>query len=170
MFNIGQYVICGNKGVCTVEDITTLDISGVDKAKRYYILKPKYVTSSTVYVPVDSATNSMRNILTKGEALELIKEIPEMPVLEIKNEKLVEQEYKTCMKQNDSREWAKLIKTIYLRKQKRLEAGRKETAVDSKFFKIAEENLYGELAVALDMERNQVCDYITECLQGFSMV
>lgn len=170
MFNIGQCVICGNKGVCTVEDITTLDISGVDKAKKYYILKPKYVTASTVYVPVDSAANSMRNILTKEEAQELIKEIPEIPVLEIKNEKLAEQEYKACMKQNDSREWAKLVKTIYLRKQKRLEDGRKETAVDSKFFRIAEENLYGELAVALGMERGKVCEYITECLQGFSVV
>lgn len=170
MFSIGQYVVCGNKGVCTIEDITTLDISGVDKAKKYYILKPKYVTASTVYVPVDSAMNSMRSILTKEEALKLVEEIPEIPVLEIQNEKLVEQEYKACMKSNCCREWVKLIKTIYLRKQKRLEAGRKETAIDGKFFKIAEENLYGELAVALEMQRNEVCDYITERLQGFSMV
>lgn len=170
MFSIGQYVICGNKGVCTIEDITTLDISGVDKAKKYYILKPKYVTASTVYVPVDSAVTSMRNILTKEEAQELIKEIPDIPVLEVKNEKLVEQDYKACMKSNCCREWVKLIKTIYLRKQKRLEAGRKETAVDGKYFRIAEENLYGELAVALGMERSEVCGYITEHLQGFSMV
>ncbi len=170
MFSIGQYVICGNKGVCTVEDITTLDISGVDKAKKYYILKPKYVTASTVYVPVDSAMSSMRNILTKEEAQGLIKEIPEIPVLKIESEKLVEQEYKACMKSNCSREWVKLIKTIYLRNQKRLEAGRKETAVDSKYFRIAEENLYGELAVALEMERREVYNYIMEYLQGFSMV
>ena len=51
MFSIGQYVVCGNKGVCTVEQITTLDISGVDKAKMYYILKPVYASTSTVYVP-----------------------------------------------------------------------------------------------------------------------
>lgn len=170
MFNIGQYVICGNKGVCTVEDITTLDISGVDKAKKYYILKPKYVSASTVYVPVDSAATSMRNILTKKEAEALIESIPRIPVLDIKNEKMVELEYKACMKSNCCSEWVKLIKTIYLRKQKRLEAGRKETAVDGKYFRIAEENLYGELAVALEMERSQVCEYITEHLQGYSMV
>lgn len=170
MFSIGQYVICGNKGVCTVEDITTLDISGVDKAKKYYILKPKYVSASTVYVPVDSAATSMRNVLTKKEAEELIASIPGIPVLDIKNEKLVEQEYKACMKSNSCSEWVKLIKTIYLRKQKRFAAGRKETAVDGKYFRIAEENLYGELAVALDMERSKVCEYITEHLQGYSVV
>ncbi|MBQ7774547.1 MAG: CarD family transcriptional regulator [Lachnospiraceae bacterium] len=170
MFSIGQYVICGNKGVCSVEDITTLDISGVDKAKKYYILKPKYVTASTVYVPVDSAATSMRTVLTKEEAQNLINSIPEIPVLDIKNEKLVEQDYKTCMKSNCCNEWVKLIKTIYERKQKRVQAGRKETAVDSKYFKIAEDNLYGELAVALDMERTEVCDYISAQLQGFSTV
>lgn len=170
MFNVGQYVVCGNKGVCTVEDITTLDISGVDKAKKYYILKPRYVTASTVYVPVDSAGTSMREVLTKEEAQELIRSIPEIPIMEIKNEKLVEQDYKACMKSNCCKEWVKLIKTIYSRNQKRLEAGRKETAVDSKYFRIAEENLYGELAVALQMERSEVCNYITEHLQGFSMV
>lgn len=170
MFSVGQYVVCGNKGVCTVEDITTLDISGVDKAKKYYILKPKYVTASTVYVPVDSAGTSLREVLTKEEAQELIRSIPEIPIMEIKNEKLVEQEYKACMKSNSCREWVKLVKTIYLRKQKRLEAGRKETAVDGKYFRIAEENLYGELAAALQMERNEVCNYITEYLQGFSVV
>ena len=93
MFSIGQYVICGNKGVCTVEDITTLDISGVDKKKKYYILKPRYVTASTVYVPVDSAATSMRTVLTREEAETLIHSIPEIPVLEIKNEKMVEQDY-----------------------------------------------------------------------------
>lgn len=170
MFSIGQYVICGNKGVCTVEDITTLNISGVDKEKKYYILKPRYVTASTVYVPVDSAATSMRMVLTKEEAQSLINSIPEIPVLDIRNEKLVEQDYKTCMKSNRCDEWVKLIKTIYDRKQKRLQAGRKETAVDSKYFKIAEENLYGELAVALNMERGEVCDYITAQLQGFSTV
>lgn len=170
MFNIGQDVICGNKGVCTVEDITTLDISGVDKAKKYYILKPRYVSASTVYVPVDSAAASMRTIVTKEEAENLICAIPDIPVLDIKNEKLVEQDYKACMKANRCDEWVKLIKTIYERKQKRLQAGRKETAVDSKYFKIAEDNLYGELAVALEMERSEVCDYISAKLQGFSTV
>lgn len=164
MFSIGQNVICGNKGVCTIEDIATLDIPGVDKEKEYYILKPVYIAASTVYVPVDSALISMRAVLTRDEAKELIQDIPDIPVLETKNERLLEQEYKSCMKSNDCREWVKLIKTIYERKQTRIQNGRKETAIDSKYFRIAEEVLYGELSVALDMERDQVSRYITEQL------
>lgn len=165
MFSIGQKVICGNKGVCTIEDITTLDISGVDKEKKYYILKPEYLVESTVYVPVDSAITSMRVILTREEAEELIQSIPSIPVLEIKNEQLLEQDYRSCLKTNSCTDWVKLIKTIYERRQKRIQMGRRETYIDSKYFRIAEDVLYGELAVALGLQREQVSQYIISKLQ-----
>lgn len=165
MFNIGQNVICGNKGVCTIEDIATLDIAGVDKAKKYYILKPKYITASTVYVPVDSSVISMRTVLTKEEAEELVQRIPDIPALEIKNERLLEQDYKECLKSNNCVEWVKIIKTIYERRQKRILVGRKETAVDSKYFRMAEDILHGELSVALDIEKECVSQYIMEQLK-----
>ncbi|MCI9072861.1 MAG: CarD family transcriptional regulator [Lachnospiraceae bacterium] len=165
MYSVGQYVVCGNKGVCTVEDITTLDISGVDKGKLYYILKPQYITASTVYVPVENAS-SLREVLTREQAERLVSRIPEIAPLKIANEKLVEQEYRSCMRSNDSTEWVRVIKTIHGRRQKRLQAGRKETAVDGRYYKQAEDSLYGELAVALGMERSQVCSYIADRLQG----
>ncbi|MBR1772190.1 MAG: CarD family transcriptional regulator [Lachnospiraceae bacterium] len=161
MFQKGEYVVSGNKGVCVVDDITTLDISGVDREREYYILKPIYMAGSTVYVPVDTADTSMRRVLSKEEADKLIHDIPGIPLITISNDKLLEQEYRGCMKTNDCAEWIRIIKTIYLRKQKRIEAGRKVTAVDAKYFRLAEDNLYGELAVALEMPRNEVESYIT---------
>lgn len=166
MFKVGDYVICGNKGVCTVENITTLNIAGVDKEREYYILKPLYMGGSTVYVPVDSPKESMRSVLKRDEAQRLIEAIPGIPLLVITNEKLTEQTYKDCIKKNSCEELIKMIKTIYLRKQKRIQAGRKVTAVDAKYFHMAEENLYGELAVALDMNRKDVEGYITELMDG----
>lgn len=161
MFEKGEYVVVGNKGVCTVEDVTTLNISGVDKEREYYILKPVYMTGSTVYVPVDNAKESMRRVLTEAEAKQLIGGIPAIPTISITNDKLLEQEYRGCMKTNCCEEWIKIIKTIYQRKQKRLEAGRKVTAIDAKYFRIAEDNLYGELAVVLNIPRSEVQNYIT---------
>ena len=166
MFKVGDYVICGNKGVCTVENITTLDIAGVDKEREYYILKPLYMGGSTVYVPVDSPKESMRRVLKRDEAQRLIEAIPGIPLLTITNEKLTEQMYKECIKTNSCEELVRMIKTIYLRKQKRIQAGRKITAVDAKYSHMAEENLYGELAVALDMNRKDVEGYITEVIDG----
>ncbi|MCH5344510.1 MAG: CarD family transcriptional regulator [Acetatifactor sp.] len=161
MFEKGAYVVCGSKGVCLVEDITTLNISGVDKERLYYILKPVYMAASTVYVPVDAAKESIRPILSKEEAHALIRVIPQIPLITITNDKLLEQEYRGCMRSNSCEELIRIIKTIYSRKQKRIEAGRKVTAVDAKYFRLAEDSLYGELAVALGMPREDVEEYIT---------
>ncbi len=164
VYKIGEYVVCGSKGVCEVENITTLDISGVDKGRKYYILKPRYMAGSTVYVPVDSSGDSMRPVLNRDEAEKLIDSIPQIPMLTIINEKLTEQAYRDSMKTNKCEEWVRVIKTIYLRKQKRLQSGRKVTAVDAKYSHLAEENLYGELAVALGIGRNEVEGYIARSL------
>ncbi len=166
MFEKGEYVVSGNKGVCVVEDITTLDISGVDKERKYYILKPVYMAGSTVYVPVDTADGSLRRVLSHEEADRLIEGIPEIPLINISNDKLLEQEYKGCMRTNDCAEWVRIIKTIYLRKQKRLAAGRKVTALDAKYYRLAEDNLYGELAVSLQMSRGEVENYIASAIEG----
>ena len=55
MFEKGDYVIYGNNGICRVQDITTLSISGIDKNRKYYLLKPVYASGSTVYTPVETA-------------------------------------------------------------------------------------------------------------------
>lgn len=161
MFKKGECVICGGKGVCSIEDVTTLNMPGVDKDRKYYILKPLYIAASTVYIPVDTADDSLRSVLSREDAEELINKIPQILPITITNEKMLEQEYRACMRTNVCEEWIKIIKTIYLRKQKRIEAGRKVTAVDAKYFKQAEDNLYGELAVALEMSRDGVESYIT---------
>jgi CarD family transcriptional regulator len=162
VFEKSESVICGSKGVCSIIDVTKLNMPGVDKEREYYILKPLYMSASTVYIPVDTAEESMRKVMSKEEAEELIHEIPGIPLITITNEKLLEQEYKSCMKANRCESWIKIIKTIFLRKQKRLEAGRKVTAVDAKYYKMAEDNLYGELAVALNMPKDDVEAYIIQ--------
>lgn len=161
MYSVGDLVSCGNKGVCRVDQITTLDISGVDKNEQYYILKLVYNSASTVYIPVALADESLRPILTKAEAEKFIANIPSVKCLDIANEKLIENEYKGCVRSNNTTELVKLIKTIYARKQKRLDAGRKETAVDAKYFRIATDFLFGELALSLDIPKNEVEGFIT---------
>jgi CarD family transcriptional regulator len=162
VFNKGEYVVVGSKGVCVVTDVTTLNLSGVDKEREYYILKPVYVPGSTVYVPVDSSKESMRRVLTREEALQLIAGIPGIPLITISNDKLLEQEYRGKIRTIECEDWIQIIKTIYARKQKRIAAGRKVTALDAKYFRIAVDYLYGELAVVLNIPKDSVEAYITE--------
>lgn len=53
-----------------------------------------------------------------------------------------------------------IIKTLYLRKQERVDAGKKNTAVDERYFKLAENHLHSELAFALQIEKANVNEII----------
>lgn len=164
MFEKGDYVICGNNGICSVQDITTLNISGVDKTRKYYLLKPVYQSGSTVYIPLDTAEQSLRKALSKEEADLLIGSIPDIPLIPLADEKTLERTYKEYIHDGSCESLVKLIKTIYLRKEKRLLKGSKVTAVDSRYFKLAEDFLYGELSVALNLSRDEVKSYIESCM------
>ena len=168
MFQKGDYVICGNNGICCVQDVTTLDISGVDKKRKYYLLKPVFQSTSTVYVPLDAADKSIRKASSRQEADELIQSIPNIPLIPLADEKVLERTYKEYMHEGSCVAWIKLIKTIYLRKEKRILKGCKVTAVDSRYFKLAEDFLYGELSVALNISRDEVRNYIAKSIDEHS--
>ena len=164
MFQKGEYVIYGNNGICLIQDITTLNIPGVDKDRQYYLLKPVYASGSTVYTPVDTAETSLRHALSKDEADSLIRSIPDIPLIPLTDEKTLEKTYKEYMRSNSCKAWVQLIKTIYLRKERRIMKGYKVTALDNRYFNLAETSLYGELSIALGKPRNEVKSYISSCI------
>lgn len=165
MFKIGEYVVCGSNGVCVIKDITTLHINGVDKNRKYYILKPVYAETSTVYVPVDTLQTKMRKVLSREEAALLLESIPQIQTLTIKDEKTVEAQYKECMQSNNCNELVRLLKTLHFRKKGRLEKGHKVTAVDSRYYRMAEDNLCGELAIVLELSRSEIEDRIASKME-----
>lgn len=162
MFKKGEYVVCGNNGICKVTDVTTLNMAGAPKDRLYYILKPVYAEASTVYIPVDNHKVVLRAALSAEAAHALIEKIPSLDLVWVENEKQRELTYKECLKQNTCEEYVRIIKTLYLRKQERLAKGQKIIGLDERYLKQAEEFLYGELAIALGIEKKSVEEYITE--------
>lgn len=102
----------------------------------------------------------MRQVLTKEEAEKLIEQIPTIEPLWVSDEKNRENIYKAALRTCDCREWIKIIKTLYLRKMSRIAEGKKVTVSDGKYLHMAEERLYEELALALDMDKDDVVEYI----------
>ena len=164
MFDKSEYVVCGNKGVCRIEDIATLDMGGVDKSRVYYILKPVYANSSTVYLPVDTAQSHLREVISKEDANTLLDTMKELELLKIRDERNVEMQYKESMQSGKCIELAKLLKTVHARKKARIEKGTKITAVDMKYHKLAEDTLSGELAVALGISKQETESIIESIL------
>lgn len=162
MFQVNDRIVYGTHGVCMVTAIGKLAMSMADKQKQYYTLCPIYQHDAMIYVPVDNHKVNMRSVLSREEAEALIEEIPEIETIWIANEREREVQYKEALLSCDCRELIKIIKTLYQRKKARVRDGKKVAAVDERYFKQAEEQLYGELAYVLEMEREEVEPYITE--------
>lgn len=163
MFKAGDYVIKPNTGICRIVEIVQMDLLG-DGEKDYYLLHPVSDARSTLYVTVDADRKRLRPAMNKEEAMQFIKDIPEIAVAWISNEKLREQTYKDAFRTNEAADLVSIIKNMYLRKQERLAAGKKITATDDKYFQQAENILYSELAVSLDVNVNDVRDLIFETI------
>ena len=149
-------------GICRIEDILYLTPQDEKNDKLYYLMKPIEDEKDKIYVPVSNSDSRLRLCLTKEEAWNLIKRIPEIPTAWINNEKLREQNYKDAVKANDPEALVAIIKMIYQRKQKRLAQGKKCTATDARYFQIVENLLYMELGVAIGKPKKEVCKTIIE--------
>ena len=115
-----------------------------------------------LYVPVSNSDAILRLCLTKEEAWNLIKRIPDIPTAWTNNEKMREQNYKEAVRANNPEALVAIIKMIYQRKQKRLAQGKKCTTTDARYFQIAENLLYMELGAALGKPKEEVCETIIE--------
>ena len=74
----------------------------------------------------------------------------------IKNDKQREAFYRDALKSCDSTQLIAIIKNMFERKQDRLASGKSAIVVDDKYFKLAEEQLFSELAFALGMKKEEM--------------
>ncbi len=170
MYKIGDYVVYGSKGICVINDITTVDMNEVDNKKLYYILTPVNSNNGRLFVPVEGEKTRIRNLMTREEAKNLIDNLPEIREINITNDKFLEAKYREMIKEGLPYRYIEIIKTIYMRKQRRTVQGKKLTEVDGRYFKKAEELLFSELSFVLSIPVDNVEKHITECLEDNQLV
>lgn len=166
MFNIGDLVVYGGSGICRVEDISTLDMDGIPKDRVYYILSPAGRGDSRIFAPVENNRTVMRKVLTRQEADDLIDSIPEIELLPTTDDKGREALYRETIKSCDCRSLVRIIKTLYMRSQARMEAGKKISSLDERYLRQAEEFLYAELAIPLGVAKEDMSAYIARQLEN----
>ncbi|MDE7277282.1 MAG: CarD family transcriptional regulator, partial [Lachnospiraceae bacterium] len=124
------------------------------------ILEPVFEKGSTIYTPVDNEKIVMRKIMDEKAAKLLIGRIPDIETVWIKEEKTREQMYKEAIRTYDCQSLVQIIKTLYLRKQDRVQQGKKVLSSDEHYLKKAEELLYSEMSLALSIPKESVESYI----------
>ena len=91
--------------------------------------------------------------------------IKEMKPEWVKDDKVRDRMYTEILRKADAKELSKMIIALYHRKEERIASGKKATSTDERFFHAAEDILYGELSIALGMEKDDVKNYIEECVK-----
>lgn len=164
MFNIGDLIIYSGEGVCKVEEIGNPVIGGKTADRLYYTLSPLY-RSGRVLAPVEGKV-FMRPVMSREDAMALIEAIPatEGEACEERNLRMLTEHYQTRLQQYDPMELVRVIKSVQKKRDLALSRGKKLGQIDERFMHRAEEMLYGELAVALEIEKNQVLNFITEII------
>lgn len=154
MYNVGDYIVY-RKDVCKI--INNKNFNGID----YYILEPIDDNSLKVDVPVDNRCDYMRHLISKKEIDIIINNIPNIYIIDI-NDKSIENVYKNLMSSGKHEDLIKIIKTTYLRNQKRIESNRKVSDKDTNYFNQTEKYLYNEFSIVLGMSYEATKQYVID--------
>lgn len=154
MLKVGQTIMY-RRDVCTVKQ----RLKNFREDQDYYKLAPHYDQSLLINAPVDSVNQSFRKLLTRTEIDSLISNIPDIQCVDVEDRTL-EAVYKDLYHSEKHEDLVKIIKTAYMRGEKKLQKGLKRSERDKEYFRKAEKALYSELAVVLGKTVDDTREYV----------
>lgn len=166
MLEMNDIVSYGAQGVCRITGLTEKHFG--DVTMEYYVLEPVYQKNSTIFVPInnDKLVAKMRKILSADEVYELIRTVPDQQVEWIEDENQRKQQYQEILSSGDKRRLMRTIKALYTHRKEQYAKGKKLHQCDERFFKEAEDLLYNEFALVLDIKPDQVLPFIIGQIEG----
>lgn len=165
MYQIGDRIIYGSNGVCVIDEIKMIEVPHTAEEKAYYIIKPVY-QECKISVPVDTKM-FMRPIITGDEARSLIDGIPHVDAKPYYNNALrqLQEYYEQKLSSHSCADLIELTISLHQKKKEVLSQKRKFGAIDERYMKRAEDLLFGELSVALEIPKSEVRAYISSRLE-----
>lgn len=159
MYEIGDHIIYGENGVCSVEAIGPLTMRGSDKDRIYYTLSP-YVGTGTFYAPVDTKVY-MRPVITKKEAEDFLSKVGKIEPAVCQDIRFthVDAFYKELFQEHSCEALAALLKGIFSQ-----ERNTRSNRIDM-VMKRAKEILSSELSVALEVPYAEMEETVTQRLK-----
>ena len=156
MFSVGDKIVYGENGVCTVAKVAPLDHAGTSPGKLFYHLEP-LIGSGTYYTPVDSGA-FMRPVISREEAEALIDAMPSIEPAVCRDNRFnhVDAFYKELFRQHSCEALVAIVKGLRERmNEKKTKSSRAESSM-----RRARDMLHGELSIALGMDISEVEPYI----------
>lgn len=167
MYKKKDIIVYGQTGVCEIIDITEKTLINNDK-KVYYVLRPIYQQNNVIYAPIDSQKVFMRPVMDKKDAENLILKIPDIKD-SIKDIDITIQECKDYMTSHNPEQLVLLTAKIYKKKLAVVAQKKKLGFSDEKYMRMAENLLFGELALIFGIEPEQVPEYIKKQIRRMNV-
>ena len=153
MFHCGETVLYGTEGVCRIAEIREMKVGRT--RENYYVLKPVYRESATIYVPVDNEklVARMRRLLSAQEIDSLLGAVAleDVPWVDDPNERRTV--YGEILASGD-------------RCQQLRTAGRQLRSGDDQLLREAEKLLHDEFALVLAIPQQEVPAYIRSRIEA----
>ena len=161
MYKINDFIIY-KREVCKILDV----LPNYFKDKDYYLLSPLSDDTLTIKVPVNN--KEIRSLISKKEVEKIIKEIPNIDIVN-SDTKQLESIYKELLASNLHEDLIKIIKTTYLRNKERLDNNKKTTDKDNYYFNLAENYLYQEFSIVLNLSYDETKQYVIDKVAKLSI-
>ena len=160
MYKVDDLIIYDGTGVCRVEAISQVDF--VEDDDLYYVLRPLY-KNGTIYAPVDGNRVYMRTVMSREEALHLIDRIPAVAadIYQSNSIQQLSKHYQAVIDTHDMEALIGLTKSLHHKSLEASKQNRHLGQIDRKYMKRAEDLLFGELAAALEIPREEVLGFIS---------
>lgn len=161
-YSVGDTVVYGGSGVCEISEIKDVSF-GRERPQKYYILKPLFVNQAmVVYVPMknENLVAKMQPIISRDEAIDLIKDINNMNIDWIEDRNLRKDTYNDILSSGERKDIIAVIRVINSRRKILEEDGKTLNMQDEKILYEAQKRMDAEFAVALDIGIEDVYEYI----------
>ncbi|MEG2349159.1 MAG: CarD family transcriptional regulator [Hungatella sp.] len=159
MYQINDVIVYGCSEVCSIKDIGVPDF--IETGEEYYYLQPVCNEATTLYVKIANSKKTMRDILSKEEATELLYDGSKINALYDKNDKVREREYSSIIRSCECIQWMEMLKGITTEKLRRAAQGKKLSMNDEQYMKKVENSLAAEFSIIFHITMAQAKENIT---------
>lgn len=162
MFEIGEKVLYSVNGVCEITDITEKNFGKT--VMKYYVLKPLYNESSTLFVPVnnENLVKKMKKLMTKSELDAVLNNVSKKENNWNDNEVQRKEEFRQTISFGNISDILIQLKAVWIHRIKQNEKGRKLHITDEIFLRDAEKLIKEEIATVIGVNQDEVIPYIKD--------
>ena len=161
MYNPGDYAVVSRYGVCRVDSVGHPSLSCADPSIDYYTLSPVN-EACMIYIPCNISEERIRPVITKEQALSLIKSIPSIKIRKGKDKQRLVR-YKEAMASGRPDALLPVIMEIWQMNEDTIRKGKPISKItEAAIFREAEAMFNSEMGQALGCSASVVPEVIHE--------